>query len=183
MKKLILAAVAATVALAGSLVLAPVAQASNTPNIIGGTQAPSTPWAVQLIFVQDGGTYGCTGEQINASWVVTANHCADGTTSMNVYHSNSTTNRGTAARVNALYSAPSGDIALAHLASPYPLSSYPSLNLSYTAKSSGTGKIMGYGARANGASSPGLYQATENLTGSSTDAYSGRAQHLTGSDG
>lgn len=102
---------------------------------------------------------------------------------MNAYHSNSTSNRGSASPVDELYIAPQGDVALAHLASPYSLATYPSLNLSYTARNSGTGVIMGYGARANSAPSPGLFQADVNLTGASTDAYNGDAQHITGADG
>lgn len=188
MKKILTALAAASMVATGAVALAPSATAvpnpgGNTPYIIGGTQAPATPWEVQLIFEQGGGTYGCTGEQINASWVLTANHCADGTTAMDVYHSNSTTDRGPASPVDELDSAPNGDIALAHLASPHSLSSYPSLDLSYTARSSGTGTVMGFGNRANSAPSDGLYQATVDLTGSSTDAYYGDAQHLTGVDG
>lgn len=162
---------------------APPSPSGATPYIIGGEKAPATAWAVQLIFVQNGGTYGCTGEQINASWVLTAQHCIDGISSMDVYHSNSTTNRGTAAPADAVYAAPAGDIALVHLQSTYPLSSYPALGLTSSGARTGTGTIMGYGARANGARSTGLYQATVNRAGASTDAYGGRAQHVTGSTG
>ncbi|SHF71449.1 Trypsin [Jatrophihabitans endophyticus] len=182
MKKILIAAAATSLLAAGSAALAPAASAQNTPNIIGGSSA-TVAWEVQLLFVQGGGTYGCTGEQLNASWVLTANHCADGTTSMNVYQSNSTSNRGPARVVDALYSAPSGDIALAHLRTAAPLSSYAPLNLSYTTKSSGTGVVMGYGNRANSAPTDHLYKATVNLTGRSTDAYYGTAQHVTGVDG
>ncbi|GAB2473775.1 S1 family peptidase [Jatrophihabitans fulvus] len=182
-KLLALAALAAATLTVGAGATAPAAQAAPAkPNIIGGSSA-SVPWEVQLIFEQGGGTYGCTGEQLNASWVLTALHCADGTTAMDVYQSNSTTNRGPAHAVDALYYAPSGDIALAHLASPASLSSYAPLNLSYGARSSGTGTVMGYGARANGAQSDGLYKASVSLTGGSTDAYGGNAQHVTGIDG
>ena len=171
---------------AGPAGAAPVATSPGggaTPNVIGGELAPATPWAVQLLFVLDGQTYGCTGEQITASWVLTAQHCIDGISSMNVYHSNSTTNRGTAAPVDRVVAAPSGDIALVHLRTAYPLSSYPSLNLTATAVGSGTGTILGYGARANSVGADALYQATVRLTGSSSDAYSGAAQHINGSTG
>lgn len=162
---------------------APPSGSAATPHIIGGEKAPSTPWAVQLLFVQNGQTYGCTGEQLTASWVLTAQHCIDGISSMNVYHSNSTSNRGSASPVDAVYAAPAGDIALVHLQSAYSLGSYPTLNLTASAASTGTGTIYGYGARANGASASGLYRATVLLTGSTRDAYNGRAQHLTGSTG
>lgn len=155
-----------------------------SPQVVGGEQAPSTPWEVQLLFQQGGtGTYGCTGEQINASWVLTAEHCVDGTTAMDVYHSNSTTNRGTATPVDKLYSAPKGDIALVHLRTPKTLSSYAPVDLAYSTRTSGTGTIMGYGNRANSVPTTGLYQATVNLTGRSVDAYGGTAQHVTGVSG
>ncbi|MFJ2980676.1 trypsin-like serine protease [Curtobacterium sp. NPDC087082] len=178
------AAAAAMTLLGGGLGATAASAATVSPQVIGGEQAPSTPWEVQLVFQQGGtGTYGCTGEQLNASWVLTAEHCVDGTTAMNVYHSNSTTNRGAATAADRLYSAPSGDIALVHLSTPKTLSSYAQLDLGYTTKSSGTGTILGYGNRANSVPTTGLYQATVNLTGSSTDAYGGRAQHVTGVTG
>jgi secreted trypsin-like serine protease len=179
-----LLATAAIVLIGGTFGASAANAATVSPQVIGGEQAPSTPWEVQLVFQQGGsGTYGCTGEQINASWVLTANHCVDGTTAMNVYHSNSTTNRGTATAADRLYSAPSGDIALVHLRTAKTLSSYAPLDLAYTTKSSGTGTIMGYGNRANSVPSTGLYQASVNLTGRSVDAYNGTAQHVTGVSG
>lgn len=179
-----LIATAALAFLGGTLGTTAANAATVSPQVIGGEPAPSTPWEVQLVFQQGGtATYGCTGEQINASWVLTANHCVDGTTAMNVYHSNSTTNRGTAIAADRLYSAPAGDIALVHMRTAKTLSSYAPLNLSYTTKSSGSGVIMGYGNRANSVPSTGLYQATVNLTGRSYDAYSGTAQHVTGVSG
>ncbi|WP_420367305.1 S1 family peptidase [Curtobacterium sp. L1-20] len=177
-------ATAALALLGGSLGVTAASAATVSPQVIGGEQAPSTPWEVQLVFQQGGtGTYGCTGEQLNASWVLTAEHCVDGTTAMNVYHSNSTTNRGTATAADRLYSAPSGDIALVHLRTPKTLSSYAQLDLGNGPRSSGTGTIMGYGNRADSVPTTGLYQASVNLTGSSTDAYGGVAQHVTGVSG
>lgn len=158
--------------------------ATLSPQVIGGEPAPSTPWAVQLVFQQGGtATYGCTGEQLNASWVLTAQHCVDGTTAMNVYHSNSTTNRGAATAADRLYSAPSGDIALVHLRTPKTLSSYAQLDLGYSPRSTGTGTVSGYGNRADSVPTTGLYQASVALTGASTDAYGGAAQHVTGVSG
>jgi secreted trypsin-like serine protease len=157
---------------------------SASPQVIGGEQSPSTPWEVQLVFQQGGtATYGCTGEQLNASWVLTAEHCVDGTTAMNVYHSNSTTNRGAATAADRLYSAPAGDIALVHLRTPKTLGSYAQLDLGYSPRSTGTGTIMGYGNRANSVPTTGLYQASVSLTGRSSDAYGGVAQHVTGVSG
>lgn len=74
---------------------------------------------------------------------------------MNVYHSNSTTNRGTAVAVDRVSASPAGDIALVHLRTAYSLSTYAPLDLTATAKSSGTGTIQGYGLRANATQSDG----------------------------
>ena len=191
MKKFVAAALTAAALAVGSLGVSTSAVAAGPDNtirstdIVGGQKAPTTPWAVQLVF-RTGGTasYACTGEQINASWVLTARHCIDGVTSMQVYHSNSTTSPGTAIAVDRVAAAPVGDIALVHLSQSKTLGSYPSLNLGFQATSSGTtGTIMGYGLRANSVQSDGLYQATVGLTGRSTDAYGGVAQHLNGTTG
>ncbi|WIE75878.1 S1 family peptidase [Curtobacterium sp. MCSS17_007] len=188
MKHTLAAAFAAVAVVAGGVFAA--APASALPagtEVVGGEKAPTTTWAVQL--EASGGTIpsgyvsNCTGEQINASWVLTARHCIDGIGAMNVYHSNSTTNRGTPVAVDRVTAAPAGDIALVHLRSTYTLSTYAPLDLAATAKSSGTGVIQGYGLRANAQQSDGLYQATVSLTGSTRDAYNGRAQHVTGVTG
>ncbi|MBA8989966.1 secreted trypsin-like serine protease [Curtobacterium pusillum] len=179
-----LLATAALTLLRGTFAAGAANAATVSPQVIGGEPAPSTPWEVQLVFQQGGtATFGCTGEQLNASWVITARHCVDGTTAMNVYHSNSTTNRGPATAADRLYSAPAGDIALVHLRTPKSLASYAQLDLGYSPRSSGTGTILGYGNRANSVPTTGLYQATVSLTGSSTDAYRGIAQHVTGVSG
>lgn len=181
---LAMTATAALTLVGGALGATPANAATASPQVIGGEPAPSTPWEVQLVFQQGGtGTYGCTGEQLNASWVLTAEHCVDGTTAMNVYHSNSTTNRGTATAADRLYSAPSGDIALVHLRTPKTLTSYAQLDLGFAPRSSGTGTITGYGNRANSVPTTGLYQASVTLSGRSTDAYGGVAQHVTGVSG
>lgn len=184
LRALTLAAAAGIALIGGSLGTTAANAATASPNVIGGEQAPATPWEVQLVFQQGGtATYGCTGEQLNASWVLTAKHCVDGTTAMNVYQSNSTTNRGTPTAADRLYSAPAGDIALVHLSAAKALGSYAPLDLAYSTKSTGSGVVMGYGNRANSVPTTGLYQATVNLTGRSTDAYRGTAQHVTGVSG
>ncbi|MDN5668108.1 MAG: S1 family peptidase [Renibacterium salmoninarum] len=184
-KSVLVGAAAASMAFlgTGAASAAPVAGGGATPDIVGGTKAPATPWAVQLVFVQNGGTYGCTGEAISADWILTANHCIDGDTSMNVYYSNSTTNRGTAIKADKWVTSGKGDVALVHLSQSKNLGSYPALADSYTATSGDAGKIMGYGRRANAANADGLYQANVTVTGKSTDAYRGTAVHIKGVDG
>jgi secreted trypsin-like serine protease len=187
MKKSIAAAAAATVIAAGLFAAAPASALPASTKVVGGEKAPATTSIVQLEAsggsIPAGYVSTCTGEQITASWVLTARHCIDGIGAMNVYHSNSTANRGTPVVVDRVSAAPAGDIALVHLRTSYPLASYTQLDLTATAKSSGTGVIQGYGLRANAVQSDGLYQATVSLTGASTDAFGGRAQHLTGVTG
>lgn len=105
----------------------PADAATATPYIIGGTQAQSE-WIVQLEFqTHTNGhdeTFGCTGEQLNDEWVLTARHCIDDVASMNVYQSNDQTRRGTPIAVDTVHAAPSGDIALVHLSQESPLRSY-----------------------------------------------------------
>ncbi|MBY0176166.1 MULTISPECIES: S1 family peptidase [Curtobacterium] len=187
MQKSIAAAAVATVIAAGLFAAAPASALTASTRVVGGEKAPATASIVQL--QATGGTIpagyasSCTGEQISASWVLTARHCIDGIGAMNVYHSNSTVNRGTPVAVDRISAAPTGDVALVHLRTAYALSSYTPLDLAATAKSSGTGTIQGYGLRANAVQSDGLYQASVSLTGASTDAFGGRAQHVTGVSG
>ena len=188
MKKSIAAAFAAVAVIsAGVFVAAPASALPASTEIVGGEKAPATSWAVQLEAsggsIPSGYVSNCTGEQITASWILTARHCIDGIGAMNVYHSNSTTNRGAAVAVDRVSAAPAGDVALVHLRTAYTLSSYAQLDLTATAKSSGTGTIEGYGLRANAVQSDALYRASVSLSGASTDAYSGRAQHVTGVTG
>ncbi|PZE64332.1 MULTISPECIES: trypsin-like serine protease [unclassified Curtobacterium] len=187
MHKSVTAAVAATVIAAGLFAAAPASALTASTRVVGGEKAPTTSSIVQLEAsggdIPAGYVSTCTGEQITASWVLTARHCIDGIGAMNVYHSNSTVNRGAPVAVDRVTAAPAGDIALVHLRTAYALSSYTQLDLAATAKSSGTGTIQGYGLRANAVQSDGLYQATVSLTGASTDAFRGRAQHVTGVSG
>lgn len=117
-----------------------------TPNIIGGSVATS-PWAVQLRFNVTGsnGISSCTGEQLNAQWVLTAKHCIDGASNMQVYHSNDQLNPVTVVRASRVYAAPSGDIALVQLDRSVSLPSYARLDFSYSPRTGDTGTIVGYG--------------------------------------
>lgn len=152
--------------------------------IIGGSQETS-PWAVQLRFSVQGssGTSGCTGEQLNAEWVLTAKHCVEGAYDMKVYHSNDQVNPGTAVSASNLYSAPNGDIALIKLDSPVSLTSYPELDLGYSPQAGDSGVIMGYGLGAWDQPTTTLRSATVRVVGNSTDAYGGPAANLQGVSG
>lgn len=176
------AAVALAVAGATSASAATGPGARPVEHIIGGTSA-SSPYIVQLEFGQGGGTYGCTGEAISPEWVLTAQHCTDGDTFMNVYYSNSTTNPGTPVAADAVYGSPDGDVGLVHLSTPRSVSSYGRLTSSYSPSTSDSGSIWGYGLRANQAQADHLYTADVDVIGSSTDAYGGNAIHVRGVDG
>lgn len=180
--------VAGVCALAAStLTLAPVASAADShsflaqPRIIAGSPG-SDPSIVQLNFGQNGGTYGCTGEVIASQWVLTAQHCTDTIDWMDVYVSNSTTNPGTPIAADRVANSPYGDVALVHLNKPANVAPM-SLASSYTPRIGDTGTIWGYGLRANGVPTTGLFKATVNVIGSSTDAYNGQAIHVQGVNG
>lgn len=150
-----------------------------TPNIIGGSVATS-PWAVQLRFNVTGnnGISGCTGEQLNAQWVLTAKHCIDGASNVQVYHSNDQLNPGTVVRASRVYAAPSGDIALVQLDRPVSLPSYPRLDVSYSPRTGDTGTIVGYGLGAYDQPTTSLRMATVQVEGPSIDTYGGPAAQL-----
>ncbi|MBB2894258.1 S1 family peptidase [Flexivirga oryzae] len=153
-----------------------------SPHIIGGSSG-SSPYIVQLVFGQSDGTYGCTGEAIAPQWILTAQHCIDGTQWMDVYFSNSVTSPGTPIAADQVGGSSYGDVALVHLSSSKSLSSYAPLASSYSARSGDSGTIWGYGLTAGGAQPTHLNKATVNVVGSSTDAYGGSAIHVKGSNG
>lgn len=179
-------ATAATAALvasgAASASAATVTGDTVTPHIIGGSSG-SSPYIVQLVFGQGGGTYGCTGEAIAPQWVLTAQHCIDGIQWMDVYYSNSVTNPGTPVAADQVGGSAYGDVALVHLSSSKYLNSYAPLANSYSPRYGDSGTIWGYGLTANGGRPTHLNKATVNVVGSSTDAYGGSAIHVKGVDG
>jgi secreted trypsin-like serine protease len=95
MKNSIAAAFAAVAVItAGVFAASPASALPVSTKVVGGEKAPTTSWAVQLEAsggsIPSGYVSNCTGEQLNASWILTARHCIDGIGAMNVYHSNST---------------------------------------------------------------------------------------------
>lgn len=184
MKTKIAAALLGVTAAVGTCLGVPAAHAETaSPQVVGGTQAPSTAWAVQLEFGDGQNTYGCSGELISSEWVLTAQHCIDGTTWMNVYFSNSTYNRGAATAVDQVNGSPNGDVALVHLSRPRYSSSYARIADSYSPRYGDSAKLMGYGLRGNKTPSSGLFQANVTVVGSSSDAYGGSAIHVKGVNG
>lgn len=189
-KKTLLVAVATCALSTSALSVAGAATTLGTeklgakPNVIGGYQAEYEP-IVQLRFnvAGSGGSSGCTGEQINSEWVLTAKHCIDGAYNMRVYHSNDQLNPGPATTASKLVAAPRGDIALIKLDEPVHLPSYPRVDLNYSPRAGERGTIAGYGLGAWDRPTSTLRAATVTAVGRSSDAYGGSAVALRGVDG
>ncbi len=159
------------------------ASQSDDKYIIGGSRATS-PWIVQLRFTgAEGDMNGCTGEQLNDEWVLTAKHCTEGSSNMKVHQSNSALMPGIGISADSIQEAPEGDLALIHLSRKAPLSTYGSLDTSYSPSEGQEGTIYGYGARANEAPATHLYQAKVSVTGTSSDNYGAEAVRIRGVDG
>lgn len=97
---------------------------------------------------------------------------------MNVYLSNSTSNRRTPIAVDDMQNSSNGDVALAHLIEPALVIQNMPLADSYDATAGDSGVIEGYGLRANRVPTSGLYKAGVSVLGESAEAYGGRAIHL-----
>ena len=78
---------------------------------------------------------------------------------MNVYLSNSTSNRGTPIAVDAMQSSSNGDVVLAHLIEPALVNQNMPLADSYDATAGDSGVIEGYSLRAYRVPTSGLYKA------------------------
>lgn len=102
---------------------------------------------------------------------------------MNVYLSNSTSNRRTPIAVDDMQNSSNGDVALAHLIEPALVIQNMPLADSYDATAGASGVIEGYGLRANRVPASGLYKADVSVLGESAEAYGGRAIHLEGVNG
>lgn len=179
----------ATIAVAGLLGVAAPSLASATPTgfrpaVVGGTKVTSGQASiVQLVVSRSDGYMACTALAISSEWILTAKHCVKNINFARVHYSHDPNNRGTAQRVDNWYESTAGDVALVHLESPHALSSYAQLASSYTPKVGDRGVISGFGNRANGVSSDGLYSATVQVTGGTRDSFGGNAVHVNGISG
>ncbi|MBV8932234.1 MAG: trypsin-like serine protease [Kutzneria sp.] len=174
----------AGVALTVGLVAAP-AQAGTptTPKIIGGSTATNAPWGAQIYWTNSGTTDGfeCSGTIIAPQWVMTAQHC-ENAAGIYVLVGSLDLGQGTRADVDQQQTSPNGDIALLHLTTAVN-TTYMALGNADPAVGS-TNQIYGWG-RTQGTNppSPVLKTANVQVTGTSTDAFGGRAIASRGVDG
>jgi secreted trypsin-like serine protease len=169
---------AAVLAVATTALAAPAALADNSqPMIIGGGTVSSAPWGAQVYV---GGAFNCSGTIIAPQWVLTARHCAG--SSMSVRVGNVNLGQGTSRTVDRTAASPNGDILLLHLPTAVN-TTYMTLGSADPATGS-TNSIYGWGRpRDNQPASPILKTATVRVTGSSTDAFGGRAIRSQGVSG
>jgi secreted trypsin-like serine protease len=168
---------AAVLAVAASAMATPMASASVEPMIIGGGTVGSAPWGAQIYL---GSSFNCSGTIIASQWVLTARHC--GGSGINVKVGNVNLGQGTARTVDRTATSPNGDILLLHLSSAVQ-TTYMRLGSADPATGA-TNSIYGWG-RTQGSNppSPVLKTANVRITGSSTDAYGGRAIASVGVNG
>ncbi|WP_026361302.1 S1 family peptidase [Amycolatopsis nigrescens] len=154
-----------------------VASADVTPYIVGGEKAGPSPWAAQVYV---GGDFNCSGSVLSAEWVMTAVHCLGD--SMSVRVGSNDLGGGTEVTVDRQESSPNGDIALLHLTGS---AGSDFVTLGDADPSTGsTNQIFGWGRETpDGPAAPQLKTADVKVTGSSTDAYGGKAIQSEGING
>lgn len=142
--------------------------------IIGGGTVASAPWAAAVF---SNGSFTCSGSVIAANWVLTAQHCVNGTMSVRIGSVNRTSG-GVTRSVTATYSR--YDLALLRLSSPV-TSSTVTLSSSYPPVNS-TNTIFGWGMTCYSGCSASTVLKTASVRVTSTnvtDAYGGRALRST----
>lgn len=88
---------------------------AQAKRIIGGKDAPPSPWAAQINWDNTG--FECTGTAIAPQWVLTAGHCAN-TGGMSVLIGSNDLGQGTQDAVDQSVVDPTGDLSLLHLTDP-----------------------------------------------------------------
>ncbi|GAA4526565.1 S1 family peptidase [Amycolatopsis samaneae] len=178
---------ACTAAVALTLSGGALAAASGVqPNIVGGTTAPTVSWGAQ-VYVKTAGRpfngFNCSGSVIAAEWVMTAVHCLDEDGSgMFVRVGSNELGGGTKIEVDKKVESPEGDIALLHLAQA---TTAKPIALGDADPARGTtDQLYGWGRETpTGPPAPALKTTNVQVTGSSTDAYGGRAVQSVGING
>lgn len=130
------------------------------PKIIGGDDWLFGPsWIVQVDRIAPENpdeAIRSTGVQVNDNWVLRERGKVEDSLSFQVYHSLSTVDRGEPADVERYEISPMGDLALLHLAFPYPLDYYPVLDVDFTPSTWQRCLTGGYGATQDGVQSEDL---------------------------
>lgn len=159
----------AMMAAAVTAAAAPAATASVEPMIIGGGTVSSAPWGAQ-VFAD--GQFTCSGTIIAPQWVLTAKHCDSASLSVRV--GDVDLGQGESRTVDRKAATPDADILLLHLSSAVE-TTY--MKLADSEPSVGaTNDIYGWGRpQGTDPASPVLKTASVRVTGSSTDAFGGKA--------
>lgn len=104
------------------VVVAPSTVAAAPQQIIGGDTVPVAPWAAAVL---SDGSFRCSGSIIASRWVLTAEHCIDGSMSVRVGSVHRSTG-GQVSAVGATYFRYEYDLGLLYLATPI-VTSYATL--------------------------------------------------------
>jgi secreted trypsin-like serine protease len=166
-----------TMAAAASAVAVPAASASVEPLIIGGGTVSSAPWGAQVFA---SGQFNCSGSIIAPQWVLTAKHCDSSSLSVRV--GDVDLGQGENRTVDRKAATPNADILLLHLSSAVD-TTYMQLADAEPAVGS-TNDIYGWGRpQGSDPASPILKTASVRVTGTSTDAFGGKAIRSEGVSG
>ncbi|WP_051792962.1 S1 family peptidase [Amycolatopsis jejuensis] len=166
---------AAAMVAGAALVFGVSGTASADTQIIGGGTVQSAPWGAQVFWddVTDNGGFECSGTIIASQWVLTAQHCLN-KGGMHVKVGDVALGKGTEAAVDQQKASPDGDIALLHLKSAVDTTFMKLADAD--PKTGATNQIYGWGRTENDSPpSATLKTADVKVTGSSTDAFNGKA--------
>ncbi|HZI16230.1 MAG TPA: trypsin-like serine protease [Myxococcus sp.] len=166
--------------------------ASTQQDIVGGTATTigANPWQVSL--QTSSGFHFCGGSVLNSTWILTANHCVDGASTIRVAAGSSTlSGMSSSGQIRSVaqvvrypgYSSPESgkDVALLRLSSPLDLSgaNVQAIGILTAADAAAgyanpgvTSRVTGWGTLSSGGSSPDTLQTVDVGILSNTSAQS-----------